>query len=309
MLGHRDMIQTSPIPFSARTNQSHRQVDADFPDTARAGLLHLLADLVEKRYVADWVVIARELHRTGRFELVSYDTSSVSSLKQAQANATSALQKLEWPKIYDFCERLYSRLPNQVGWVDGYGNYTEEISRADSQAYIAAELQRLFLEESLAYDFTDGAVRRRGRKHTVELSSKAHVVLGAVELISARQHFEKARQFFQHPTKPDFENAVKEAVCAVEATGKVLFPMAKASTLGDLIKWFGTTDVVSVPKALIQTLTGIYAFRSGAEGVAHGATTGGKVSADITEYVLAVCASQIIFLVDLANSLEGDVPF
>ncbi|MNV74658.1 hypothetical protein D3C71_1678980 [compost metagenome] len=66
---------------------------------------------------------------------------------------------------------------------------------------------------------------------------------------------------------------------------------------------------MSVPKALTQTLTGIYAFRSGAEGVAHGATTGGKVSADITEYVLAVCASQIIFLVDLANSLEGDVPF
>jgi len=303
------MTQNPPTPFSARIKQPHRQVDADFPDSGRAGLLHLLADLVEQRYVADWVVIARELHRTGRLELVSYDTSSASSLKQAQANAISALRTLEWEKIYDFCERLYSQLPNQVGWEDSYGNYTEEISRADSQAYVAAELQRLFLEESLAYEFTDGAVRRRGRKHTVELASKAQVVLGAAELISARQHFEKARKFFQHPTKPDFENAVKEAVCAVEATGKVLFPMAKASTLGDLIKWLGATNVLSVPKALIQTLTGIYAFRSGAEGVAHGATTGGKVTADVTEYVLAVCASQIIFLVDLANSLEGDVPF
>ncbi len=303
------MTTTPSIPFSARTKGPHRQIDADFPDTGRAGLLHLLADLIERRYVADWVVIARELHRIGRFELVSYDTSSISSLEQAKVNATYALETLQWQKAYDFCERLYSQLPNQVGWEDNYGNYTEEISRSDSQAYIAAELQRLFLEESLAYEFTDGAVRRRGRKNTVELTSKSQVVLGATELISARQHFEKALQFFRHPTKPDFENTVKEAVCAVEATGKMLFPMAKASTLGDLIKWFGTTKLVSVPKALTQTLTGIYAFRNGAEGVAHGATTGGRVSAEVAEYVLAVCASQIIYLVDLANSLEGDIPF
>jgi hypothetical protein len=300
---------TPPIPFSARTSEPHRQIDQDFPNTGRTGLLHLLAELVEKRYVANWAIIARELHRTGRLELESYNTSSVTSLRQAQIHATSALETLQWQKIYDFCERLYSQLPNQVGWQDSFGNYTEEIARSDSQAYIAAELQRLFLEESLAYEFIDGAVRRRGRKHTVELSSKSQVVLGAAELLSARQHFEKALQFFRHPTKPDFENAVKEAVCAVEATGKVLFPMAKASTLGDLIKWLGTTNVVSVPKALTQTLTGIYAFRNGAEGVAHGGATGGKASIEVTEYVLAVCASQIIYLVDLANTLEGDIPF
>jgi hypothetical protein len=85
--------------------------------------------------------------------------------------------------------------------------------------------------------------------------------------------------------------------------------MAKAATLGELIKWFGSATVVSVPKALCQTLTGIYAFRNGAEGVAHGGATGGKVSADVAEYVLAVCASQIIYLVDLANGLDGEIPF
>jgi hypothetical protein len=305
----KGMTSTTPMPFSARARGPHRQVDADFPATARAGLLHLLSDLVEREYVANWIVLARELHRTGRLELTSYDASSVPSSKQAKADAATALELLPWPKVYDFCERLYAHLANQAGWEDNFGNYTERISRTDSQSYIAAELQRLFLEEALAYEFTDGAVRRRGRKHTVELASKAQVVLGDPELLSARQHFEKALQFFRHPTKPDNENAVKEAVCAVEATGKVLFPMAKASTLGDLIKWFGSTTVVSVPKAITQTLAGVYAFRNGGEGVAHGASTGGKASAEVTEYVLAVCASQIIYLVDLANGLEGEIPF
>ncbi|CAN5142532.1 hypothetical protein BH11PSE10_BH11PSE10_20890 [soil metagenome] len=302
------MTASPPIPFSSRTRGAHHQIDADFPDTARSGLLHLLADLVDQEYVANWTVLARELHRIGRLDLVSYDTSSVKSATQAKADAAAALQTLSWQKVYDFCERLHSQLPNHVGWEDSYGNYTERISRTDSQAYITVELQRLFLEEALAFEFTDGAVRRRGRKHTVEVASKSQVVLGAAELLSARQHFEKALQFFRHPTRPDFQNVVKEAVCAVEATGKVLFPMAKAATLGDLIKWFESTTVVTVPKALRQTLMGIYAFRNGAEGVAHGAATGGAVSAEIAEYVLAVCASQIVFLVDLASGLEGDVP-
>lgn len=303
------MITSPQVPFSARTHGAHQRIDADFPKTARAGLLHLLADLIEREYVASWVVVARELHRIGRLALVDYEPTSVPSIKQAKTDATAALQALPWQKVYDFCERLHSQLPNQVGWEDNYGNYTERIARADSQAYIAAEVQRLFFEEGLAYEFTDGAVRRQGRKHTVELASKSQVVLGAAELISARQHFEKALQFFRHPTKPDYQNSVKEAVCAVEATGKTLFPMAKAATLGDLIKWLGSTTLVVVPKALCQTLTGIYAFRNGAEGVAHGASTGGKVSAEVAEYVLGVCASQIIYLVDLAHGLDGDVPF
>lgn len=303
------MSAAPPIPFSARVRGPHHQADGSFPDTARAGLLHLLADLVDREYVANWIVVARELHRIGRLELQSYDPSSVSSQEKAQADATFALQNLPWAKVYDFCERLYSQLANQAGWEDGFGNYTERVARSDSQAYIAAELQRLFLEEALAYEFTEAAVRRRGRKHTVEQASKSQVVLGASELAAARQHFEKALQFFRHPTRPDFQNAVKEAVCAVEATGKVLFPQSKAATLGDLIKWLDSATSVTVPKALRQTFTGIYAFRNGAEGVAHGAAAGGAVSVEVAEYVLAVCASQIIYLVDIAREQEGDIPF
>jgi len=32
-------------------------------------------------------------------------------------------------------------------------------------------------------------------------------------------------------------------------------------------------------------------------------------SAEVAEYVLAVCVSQIIYLVDLANGLDGEIPF
>ena len=302
-------MTSSQLPFSARVRGQHRQIDADFPASARSGLLHLLFDLVERGYLRDWAVVARELHRIGRLPVVTYDPSNVPSLKQARADAEAALEGLGWVKVYDFCERLYGHFPQEIGHEDGFGNYIVEVSRGDMQAYIATELQRLFLEEDLAYEFTDGAVRRRGRKHTVEQAAKSQVVLGDPRLSGARKHFDKSLQFFRHPTRPDYENAVKEAVCAVEAAGRALFPGAKASTLGDLVKWLGSTAEVSVPKAICQTLTGVYVFRSGGDGVGHGGANGGKATLEVTEYVLAVCASQIIYLVDLENSMEVDVPF
>lgn len=303
------MTSLSQPPFSARARGQHRQIDGDFPLSARSGLLHLLYDLIERRYVPDWTVVARELHRIGRLSLVTYDCSQVESLRQARDDAEAALQGLRWDKVYDFCERLYGHLPQEIGYEDNFRGYIVEVSRGDIQMYIATEFHRLFLEEDLAYEFTEGAVRRRGRKHTVELAAKSQVVLGDSRLLSARKHFDKALQFFRHPTRPDYENAVKEAVCAVEAAGKALFPMAKASTLGDLVKWLGSTTEVSVPKAIGQTITGVYAFRSGGDGVGHGGANGGKATLEVTEYLLAVCASQIIYLVDLANSMDVPVPF
>ena len=134
-------------------------------------------------------------------------------------------------------------------------------------------------------------------------------MLADTRLQNARKHFDKALQFFRHPTRPDYENSVKEAVCAVEAAGKALFPMAKAATLGDLAKWLASTDEVSVPKAICQTIVGVYAFRSGGDGVGHGGATGGKASLEVSEYIVAVCASQIIYFIDLANAMDVDVPF
>lgn len=303
------MNSTSQPPFSAGTSGQHRQIDGDFPSSARVGLLHLVCDLIDRGYLPDWSVVARELNRIGRRALVVYNPSSVSSLKQARDDAATALEGVDWAKAYDFCERLYSHLPREIGCEDGYGNYEVQLSRADIQIYISDELQRLFLEEGLAYEFADGVVRRRGRRHTVEMVARSQVVLGDPLLLSARTHYEKALRFFRHPSNPDYENSVKEAVCAVEAVGKLLFPLAKASTLGDVIRWLGTTTELSVPKAICQTFTGTYAFRSGGDGVGHGAANGGKATPEVTEYILAVSASQIIYLVDLANSLKREVPF
>jgi AbiJ-like protein len=276
---------TAP-PFSARNRGVHRQIDNAFPPTARNGLLHLLLNLVEKDYVSNWSALARELQRIARLSPTEYDNSKTNGIRQARADTEEALTGLNWDKIYDFCERLHSHLARDVGytWNDEFQMTTP---KAEVQTFVAEELQRLFEEEGLAFEFTEGLVRRRGRKHTVDVATRAQIVLGDPRLASARKHYDKALQFFRNHSKPDYENTVKEAVCSVEAAGKSLFPAAKAATLGDLAKWLASTKDISVPKALTQTITGIYAYRSGGDGVGHGGSEGGAATTEVAEYVLA----------------------
>lgn len=302
------MTDSASTPFSARHSTQSKQIDSIFPFTARTGLTHLLFDLVERNYVAGWPAVAKELQRIGRRQPDTFDAGKTAAHKQAQVAAIEVLDDLHWLKVYDFCERLHGHLAQEVGF-NGEWGYEVSVAKGEAQQYIAQELQRLFLEESLAYEFSDGMVRRRGRKHTVEASAKAHLVLGDPALVGARKHYEKALQFFRSPASPDFENCVKEAVCSVEAAAKSLFPEAKSTTLGDFAKWLSASKTIEAPKALCQTITSIYAFRSGAEGVGHGGGTGGKATKEVAEYILSVCASQIIYLVDLANQASDDVPF
>lgn len=296
------------VPFSARHRGQHRQIDADFPATARNGLLHLLCDLVERNYVDEWIAVARELQRIARNPPTAYNANSVPSTRQARIDAEVVLATLAWQEAFDFCERLHSHLARDVGYHNEL-KFVMTAAKSDVQAYIGNELQRLFFEEGLAFEFSEGSVRRRGRKHTVDVASRAQVVLGDPRLGDARKHFEKALQFFRSFAKPDYENAVKESVCAVEAAGKALFASSKAATLGDLAKWLASPEGVAVPKALTKTIAAIYAYRSGGDGVGHGGASGGRATAEVAEFVLAVCASQIIFLVDVANLQNADVPF
>lgn len=168
--------------------------------------------------------------------------------------------------------------------------------------YIEAELQRIFDEDRLAYEFKDGVVRRRSRKHTEVQATRAGVVLGDGRLAAARDHYNKALKFFRDRTKPDFQNSVKDAVCAVEAAGKALFPDSNAKTLGDLAKDLGKKN--QMPQAILKALEGIYSYRNSDDGVSHGGANGGAATEAVTEYVLSACASQIIFLVDLADRDE-----
>jgi hypothetical protein len=287
-------------PFSARNRGAHAQIDNDCPETTRIGLLHLIYRLVQRDYV-DWSDVVSELQRIAR--------NRPDSSLYNPAGAERLLLELRWEKVFDFCERLYSYLAKDVTRYEREIEQTVvDVTRSEVQEYIAREIAQLFLEEHLAFEFSDGFVRRRGRRQTAEQVSRAELVLGDPRLSKALTHFNKALRYFRNVSQPDPENAVKEAVCAVEAAARVLFP-GTGATLGDVVKSITGSGSGQLPKTIANTFHGLYGFRSGGDGVGHGGAAGGPVTKELAEYSLALAASQIVLLVDLALTLEPDIPF
>jgi hypothetical protein len=300
-------MTTTPLPpFSARNRRERNWIEEDFPATARNGLLHVLSEAIEKSFLRDWFVVAKELRRIARVSPADYNETSVQSIKQARFDAETQLNQLDWDRSYDFCERLYSHLTQDISrW---YGDEEVTFTKVQAQSFFAEEVQRIFEEESLGYEFRDGLVQRRGKRHTISQINRAERALADQRLDAARRHFSKALRYFHDRKKADHENTVKEAVCAVEAAAKELFPDAKAKTLGDFVGWATSSERSLLPKTIGQTFSGPYGFRSSGEGVAHGAASGGAVTAELSEYVLGMAASQIVFLSDLARN-DDEPPF
>lgn len=286
-------------PFSVRNRGAHAQIDNDCPETTRIGLLHLLHRLVGQEYVAGWDAILTELQRIGRLKPQDF-------IKDKAVWADTLLSGLEWDKAFDFCERLYSHLAQETGYHNETDRWVVSTPRSEVQEYIAKELQNIFLEEHLAFEFSGGKVRRRGRRNTVDQISRAELVLGDPRLSRALMHFNKALRYFRNVSQPDYENSVKEAVCAVEAAGRALF-QSGGSTLGDVVKSITGSESGQVPKTIAKTFDGLYGYRNSGEGVGHGGSSGGRVTKELAEYSLALASSQIVLLVDLAS--EPEIPF
>jgi hypothetical protein len=284
-------------PFSARNRGAHAQIDNECPESTRVGLLHIVLRAISQHYVEDHNTVVRELERIARVRPDEY--SEIDGL----------LMQLLWDKVFDFCERFYNHLAQDYHRYDGELEALVQVTtKSEAQQYIAGELQRLFLEENLAFEFSDGIVRRRGRRNTADQVSRAEVVLGDPRLAKALGHFNKALRYFRNISQPDPENVVKEAVCAVEAAARALFPSC-GSTLGDVVKSIAGVGPGQLPKPIAKTFEGLYGFRSAGEGVGHGGADGGAATKELSEYALAVAASQIVLLVDLAAALEPDIPF
>src|ERR1051326_9102725 len=131
-------MTTGPLtPFSARNRREKDWIEEDFPSSARTGLLHLLKDAVDKDHLSDWSVVAKELRRIARVSPHVY-SSSIQSIEQARRDAEVYLNQVDWEKVYDFCERLYSHLAHEV-----YDRNSEmvTITKAQSQLFFAEELQ------------------------------------------------------------------------------------------------------------------------------------------------------------------------
>ncbi|MBA2880188.1 hypothetical protein HNR65_000495 [Desulfosalsimonas propionicica] len=295
------MSDTEKILFPGRFGFENKSlIDSDFPESARTALWFVLRRTVELNRSEGWYRIAEELLRLHRIKQ-SYSDDESSDLSY------DILQKLAWTKVYIFCERVYDRLLKEEIEYDFNGNPGTILEIEAVRIDFEKDVNQLLAEESIVYRMKDGEFYRPGRYHSQKISSKAYRILQDPKLNEARRHFTKAKLFFEKVPQPDFPNAIKEAVSAMEAATKALFP-TKQKDFEKIIKYITDANGEAIPPTIVNGILSPYRFRGAGQGVAHGGTTGGSATAATTEWTITVIAASIIYLRDIAQSHEIEPP-
>lgn len=295
------MTDTEKILFPSRFGLDNKPlIDSDFPESARTALWFVLKRSVELNRSEGWYRIAEELLRLHRIKK-SYKDDEASDLSY------NILNQLEWTKVYIFCERVYEKLLTEKIEYDYNGNPETIIELEEVRRDFETDINQFLGEESIVYRMNNGQFYRPGRYHSQKITSKAYRVLQDPILNDARRHFAKAKMFFEKAPEPDFPNAIKEAVSAMEAATKHLFP-TKQKDFEKIIKDIRDANGESIPPTIINGLLSPYRFRGAGNGIAHGGGTGGSATAAIAEWTLTVVAASIIYLRDIAQSHELEPP-
>lgn len=180
------------------------------------------------------------------------------------------------------------------------------VALGDRRQFESDDEQQLMVEElARVLGYHEIELRLLPRRR-VELVSKAttpgqevideeiHTVFEKVlkdsALAPARAHYVKARRLLK-ASEPDYENAAKEGVCAIESLSKVL---TGASDFNKAIERSIREGLL--PRPLGEMVKKLYAYRGDEPGVSHGAGEVPDVDAQDAQFVVNLSAVVGLYL-------------
>ena len=251
----------------------------DVPERSRVGLyhiteLHIVGSKMSHIELYQGICLALRIPWDRRAD--SGDRASIAIEK--------LIMECNWWQFYDICEVL---------WLfEHYKRLREELS-----TYINS----LFRDEQLGFEMRDGKVEKVGSGFIDAKVKEARYLLKEPEFKGADELFEKAIKDLNERPKPDVENCIKDAVATVESVGKVI-RNDKNVRIDNIIK-----DAIQkgvIPRLLGDPIIKLYAYRGNEPAVAHGGIEPSKVTVDEAEFVLAMSAAIIIYLVKKRSQLS-----
>lgn len=113
---------------------------------------------------------------------------------------------------------------------------------------------------------------------------------------SVRKHINKAIQSLSDKATPDYENAIKDAISAVEAMCCTITEMTGASaTLGATLKKLEDSGV-EIHGAMKGAFEKLYGYTSDAGGIRHGSIDFTDASIEDAQYMLVTCSAFVNYL-------------
>ncbi len=225
-----------------------------------------------------------------RFLKIRWDWNLHHEYQYAQATEKLILN-CEWHQVYEICQIAYS--------------YMKKILQKDRSGYGWAEsfqekVNALFRDEFLGFELQNEKIEKIGNPITDAKIKEARILLKEPEFKSADELFEKAIKAFNERPNPDAENCIKDAVASIESVGKIIVKNKNAK-IDNIIKRAVRNGVI--PRHLGEPIIKLYVYRGDEPAIAHGGILPSQVTSDDAEFVLAISAATIIYLVKKRSQL------
>ncbi|WP_202708329.1 hypothetical protein [Sporosalibacterium faouarense] len=276
-----------------------KSISNDFPQESRNALFCIISEFVAEDAVRGlWTSIRKEIYRSSRKEFHEVDSSEV------QKDVKCVLADMRWDKVYVFCERFYKNLLKEI--VEYGFNNDEEIveTEAEVKDRFEEEVNNILCEDNIEFEFKKGEFFRRGRAITQKNTQRVGSILTDKKMYKVKKHYNKALNFFRDYEKPDYENTIKESICALELALEILTGENTSKDFATNIQKYQGKAYDKIPSPITQGIIKIFGYRGRADGVAHGIDKGLRVSEFEAELMLNITASYITYLYDFFTKLE-----
>ena len=146
------------------------------------------------------------------------------------------------------------------------------------------DINAIFKEENVQHKFVNGIITDITEEHEIE-----EIQNRLDKNDDSSNHISKAICHLYDRQNPDYENSIKESICAVEVKCKEITKDPKA-TLGSAIKQLKDNGI-DIHPSFEQGISKLYGYASDAKGVRHGGGKEAAVTEREAKLILTICTA------------------
>ena len=180
--------------------------------------------------------------------------------------------KAEWFQVFDFLEFMVA---------------------ATSDSNEVKSYNKVLERELSAYRFVQYKVIQLTSQSEIDAIESAVGTAESAGFLGAQSHIVRATELAFDRKAPDFRNAIKEAISAVESAASQIAKSPKAE-LGQALKVL--EDQGFIHSALKRGFLAIYGYTSDEGGIRHAMIEEASVDSDDAKYMVISCAAFISYL-------------
>lgn len=259
----------------------------------RNSLWNLFYDLYQERDSNYWLRVVK--HVAKYFRKVPVD-----ELPYRDYDARDWLKEyffgLPWHAAYDLTEFIVNN--HRAMTTTRYDSYHESSHRV-TESKLIETIDYILERELSGYRFIQRVLTPISNKEEVEAIEEAVVAAHRMGLAGAHQHIRSAIELLGKKPTPDYRNAIKEAISAVESVAKQIVGTDSATLDAALKELSKKADIHG---ALSSGFSKLYGYTSDESGIRHAILEDPNVGFAEAKYMIVSCSAFVNYLIQKADA-------